>query len=90
MALATLTTRIDPVDKQRFELFCNAVGMNCSTAVNMLIKKVLHDKKMPEISWDELPNSETLAAIQESEALLNDPAAKVYDSPEDLFKELGI
>ena len=34
-------------DKKSFERFCNSVGMNVSTAVNMFIKAVLREQKLP-------------------------------------------
>ena len=33
--------------KKRFEQFCSSVGMNVSTAVNMFIKAVLREQKLP-------------------------------------------
>ena len=90
MALVTLTTRIDPIDKERFEYFCAAIGMNCSTAVNVLIKHVLRETRMPELHFADIPNAETIQAMRETEELLNNPDAKKYNSPDELFKELGI
>ena len=44
---STLSVRIDSSDKKEFELFCNSTGMNVSTAINMFIKAVLREKKIP-------------------------------------------
>lgn len=90
MALATLTTRIDPIDKERFEYFCNAIGMNCSTAVNVLIKNVLRERRMPELVLKDIPNADTLQAMKEADTLRKNHHAGRYDSPEELFEELGI
>ena len=38
----------------------------------------------------DIPNAETIQAIHETEILLNTPNAKKYNSPDELFKELGI
>ena len=43
----TLNVRVDANDKKRFEQFCSGVGMNVSTAVNMFIKAVLREQKLP-------------------------------------------
>ena len=47
MNLSTLSVRIDSSDKKNFELFCNSTGMNVSTAINMFIKAVLREQKLP-------------------------------------------
>lgn len=47
METLTLNVRVDANDKKGFEQFCNSVGMNVSTAVNMFIKAVLREQKLP-------------------------------------------
>ena len=42
-----INVRVDSNDKKNFELFCNNVGMNISTAINMYIKNVLMEQKLP-------------------------------------------
>ncbi len=43
----TLSVRIDSEVKKEFSSWCNGVGMNASTAVNMFIAKVLNERKLP-------------------------------------------
>ena len=47
METLTLNVRIDANDKKNFEQFCSSVGMNVSTAVNLFIKAVLREQKLP-------------------------------------------
>ena len=47
MESLTLNVRVDANDKKSFEQFCNNVGMNVSTAINMFIKAVLREGKLP-------------------------------------------
>ena len=47
MESLNLNVRVDAHDKKEFEQFCNRVGMNVSTAVNMFIKAVLREQKLP-------------------------------------------
>lgn len=47
MESITLNVRVNSNDKKEFENFCNSVGMNVSTAVNMFIKTVIRDQKLP-------------------------------------------
>lgn len=54
MAQANLSVRIDEKDKKSFEIFCNETGMNVSVAINMFIKAVLREHKLPfEIKTDQ-------------------------------------
>ena len=47
MESLNLNVRVDANDKKKFEEFCSNVGMNVSTAVNMFIKAVLREQKLP-------------------------------------------
>lgn len=47
METLTLNVRVDAKYKKRFEKFCNDVGMNVSTAVNMFIKASLWEQRLP-------------------------------------------
>ena len=47
MESLTLNVRVDANDKKSFEQFCNSVGINVSTAVNMFIKAVLREQRLP-------------------------------------------
>ena len=47
MESLTLNVRVNAKDKKNFEQFCTNVGMNVSTAVNMFIKAVLREQKLP-------------------------------------------
>lgn len=42
-----MNVRVNADDKKSFEQFCNSVEMNVSTAVNMFIKAVLREQKLP-------------------------------------------
>ncbi|MCF0238521.1 MAG: type II toxin-antitoxin system RelB/DinJ family antitoxin [Sphaerochaetaceae bacterium] len=56
MSLSTLTARVDEYDKIAFDSFCSSVGLNTSSAINMFVKAVLREKKIPfEISINEDP-----------------------------------
>ncbi|HIT11343.1 MAG TPA: type II toxin-antitoxin system RelB/DinJ family antitoxin [Candidatus Pelethosoma merdigallinarum] len=47
METLNLSVRVDANDKKSFEQFCNSVGMNVSTAINMFIKAVLREQRLP-------------------------------------------
>ncbi len=47
MALATLTSRVDEHDKAAFDDFCSSVGLTSSAAINLYVKVVVRDRKLP-------------------------------------------
>ena len=69
MAQATLTARVDEQDKARFDHFCSSVGLNTSTAINLFVKAVLRENRIPfEIAQapDPFYSEENLAYVQKS------------------------
>lgn len=81
MESLTLNVRVDAKDKKSFEKFCSDVGMNVSTAVNMFIKAVLREQKIPfEVranSFDE----NIYQKLKEAEQEINS-TSKRYNSSE--------
>ena len=47
MALTTLTARVDESDKSAFDLFCSSVGLTTSAAINLYVKAVLRERRIP-------------------------------------------
>ena len=47
MRQTTVNVRVDADVKQGIEEFCESVGMNISTAVNVFVKAVLAQRKIP-------------------------------------------
>ncbi len=47
MPQASLSVRVDSDIKKRFDEFCEEVGMNTSVAINLFIKAVLREKRIP-------------------------------------------
>ena len=47
MAQAVLSVRLYRDDKKQFDEFCRAAGMNASVAVNMFVKAVLKNQRIP-------------------------------------------
>lgn len=47
MSQATLTARVDERDKANFDAFCSNVGLNTSTAINLFVKAVLRENRIP-------------------------------------------
>ena len=47
MTQTMLSVRLSSEDKSRFEQFCEQTGMNVSVCINMFIKEVLREQKLP-------------------------------------------
>lgn len=47
MAQTTLSVRIDESVKKQFDLFCSDVGMNASVAINLFVKAVIRERRIP-------------------------------------------
>lgn len=65
MAQTNINIRMDENLKQQFDRLCNELGLNMSTAFNIFAKTMVRQQKIPfEISLD-IPNAETLKAIDD-------------------------
>ncbi|MBR6450000.1 MAG: type II toxin-antitoxin system RelB/DinJ family antitoxin [Fibrobacter sp.] len=47
MAQATVSARIDSKDKEKFDKFCDNVGLSASAAIYMFIKNVINEHRIP-------------------------------------------
>jgi DNA-damage-inducible protein J len=56
MGQSTLSVRIDDDIKKSFDIFCSKVGLNPSVAVNMFVRAVLRENRIPfEVAADQDP-----------------------------------
>lgn len=82
MALATLTARVDERDKAGFDMFCSNVGLNTSTAINLFVKAVLRENRIPfEIAQapDPFFSEANLAYVKKSVKELRDGKGTVHE-----------
>ena len=86
MATAILQVRVDTELKKRVDARLKRMGLNMSTAVNMLMHQIDMQGKIPFEIIDK-PNS-LQQSIEDIEAGVG--LSKVYDTPEELYKDLGI
>ena len=81
MALVTLTARVDEKDKASFDAFCSNVGLNVSTAVNLFVKAVLRENRIPfEITQtsDAFFSEENMAYVKRSVQELREGKGTVH------------
>lgn len=67
MAQATLSIRVNSEDKKDFEDFCEQAGLNVSVAVNMFVKAVIREQKLPfEVKIDPFYSRENMERLEKS------------------------
>lgn len=47
MSQSTISARIDSNDKTLFDTFCASVGLNTSGAINLFVKAVIRERRIP-------------------------------------------
>ncbi len=88
MAKVSTNISIDAdVKKQAVELFAD-LGLDLSTAINIYLKKAISEQGIPFDVTRDVPNAETVAAIEEGRRIARDSSVKGYASIEELKKAL--
>lgn len=73
MQQATLSIRVNSEDKKNFEEFCEQAGLNVSVAVNMFVKAVIREQKLPfEVKADPFYSCENMERLEKSVQQLKD------------------
>ena len=80
MAQATISARIDSNDKASFDAFCDEVGISSSSAINMFIKAVLREHRIPfSISNDPFYSESNMAFLRDGVKALNSGKGVIHD-----------
>jgi len=67
MTQTILSVRLNSRDKKGFESFCEQVGMNASVAINMFVKTVLREQRLPfEIKTDPFYSEANMKRLEKS------------------------
>lgn len=85
--VSNVSFRIDSELKAQADTLFAQLGMNMTTAFNIFLRQAVREGCIPFNITINTPNSETIAAMLETERLLSDPSTKRYDV-EDALKEL--
>lgn len=62
MAQSVLSVRLSEEDKKKFEEFCSQTGMNVSVCVNIFVKAVIREQRLPFEIKSFVKNDETLSS----------------------------
>ena len=89
MATVNMSIRMDAELKKQADAMLSDMGLNMTTAMNMFLRQVVRQGRIPfEIATD-IPNSETIAAIKEMDDMLSgNIPAKRYSNTKELFEDL--
>ena len=87
MAQTNINIRMDDTLKQQFDHLCNELGLTMTAAFNIFAKTMVRQQKIPfEISLN-VPNAETLAAINDVNHGRN--LSKSFHSVSELMEDLN-
>ena len=65
--MATISLRMDDDTKLAFDGFCESAGLSVSAAINMFIKRVIRDNKLPfEVTGDPFWSESNQAVLKKS------------------------
>ena len=67
MAQTLVNFRLDETTKKEMEQVCDELGMNVTTALNIFIKKMIREKRIPfDVSIDPFYSETNIKALEES------------------------
>ncbi len=90
MATTNLNIRTDKEIKEAAEKIYSSLGLNMTTAINMFLRASIRESGIPfELKLD-IPNDETIKAIEEGRMIAKDTNVKSYDNMDDLRKALEV
>ncbi|MBT2732390.1 type II toxin-antitoxin system RelB/DinJ family antitoxin [Carnobacterium sp. ISL-102] len=84
---AVIQVRIDETVKRQAVAVLNNLGMDTSTAINVFFRQVIAENGLPFQPKQAKFNTETLAAIKESDEMVKNGTGKRYTSVDNLFED---
>ena len=89
MSKVSTNISIDAETKAKAQVMLADLGMDLSTAVNVFLKQMLYEGKIPFSITREVPNKITLEAMKEAQEILRSPEKyKKYDSVDAMMEDV--
>jgi DNA-damage-inducible protein J len=89
LANTNITIRMDEQLKKQAEELFSDLGLSMTTAFIAFTKQAVREQRIPFILSRNVPNAETIAAIDEVEKMKQNPQAyKGYDNVDEMMTEL--
>lgn len=85
---ATVNVRMTPETKKQAEELFSSFGITLSDAFNLFLHQAIIEQGIPFAVKRRVPNAVTIAAIEESEAMIRGDIPKIYMSIDDMFREM--
>ena len=87
--MANMTFSVAAPTEKQFTDFCDEVGLSASSVINVYIKTIVRERRIPFIiEAPHVPNAETIAAMEEGDRIVNDPTRKHFTNLEEFWKDL--
>jgi len=90
MSATNLNIRTDSEVKNAAEKIFEELGLNMSSAVNIFLRQTIRENGIPFALTLNVPNAETLEAIEEGRRIARDKNVKGCKSIEELKKALDV
>lgn len=90
MTTTNLNIRTDKDIKETAEKIYSSLGLNMTTAINMFLRASIRENGIPFDLKLNVPNDETIKALDEGRMIANDGNVKSYDSIDDLRRALEV
>lgn len=88
MAQTNINIRIDENLKKEFDNLCQDLGLTMTTAFTVFVKTAVRRQGIPFEIAKNMPNAETISAIEESQAIKKKPSlGKSYTDVDAMMKE---
>ena len=89
MANININIRMDADLKRQFEAFCADMGMTMTTAFNVFARKAVREYRIPFEIGGDIPNNETMEAMQEVKRMKADKnLGKTYSDVDSMMEDL--
>lgn len=90
METVATNIRIDKQLKEQSSQILEGLGLSLSGAINMFLRQIILQDGIPFKVEYPKPSRSLKKAIKEGEKLINDPKAKTYKTPQELWDEIGL
>lgn len=87
MSSSSITVKVDPIVKEEAKELFAKFGLDLSTAINVFLRYSIRTQTFP-VTFELVPNQDTLEAIAEAKILAKDPTAKRYHSAKEAFEDV--
>lgn len=88
MANVNVTIRMEESMKRQADELFSDLGMSLSGAITVFLRQALREQAIPFQIGRDVPNKDTLEALEEVKRLKNDPNKKLYNSFAELLREV--